>query len=169
MASRRHMLRSRHRFLALLAVLLLVLSALVNTHSANTTAAWTDGSVAKSQLSAATLGNVRNLSCFDIGTGLLGTPLLRNQLVLAWEAPEGFDDLPVKYRITWDGGLLGARGEAYVTDGSNQYDYRAVLLGQILSFDLEFNVYPEYESWVGPPKTYTATTIALLLSVTMDC
>lgn len=75
----------------------------------------------------------------------------------------------MKYRITWDGGLLGARGEGYVTDGSNQYDYRAVLLGQILSFDLEFNVYPEYESWVGPPKTYTATTIALLLSVTMDC
>lgn len=160
---------TRCRFFAVLLVLVLSLAGLSSTRMESTTAAWTEQSIASAEFSAASLGPVRALQCFDIDSGLLGTNLLRNQLLLAWDTPMGFEDRPMKYRITWDGGILGAKGEATVADGTNQYKYQAVLLGQILSFDIVFKVYPVYGTWEGPPETYTARTISLLLSVTMDC
>ena len=161
----------RRKIIAVLLVLVLSLAGLANTRIASTTATWTERSNASAQFSAASLGPVKSSSfqCFDIDSGLLGTKLLSNELLFTWDDPIGFEDRPMEYRITWDGGILGAKGEARITDGTNQYKYRAVLLGQILSFNIDFKVYPVYGTWEGPPTTYTARTISLLLSVTMDC
>lgn len=171
MAKRRFGTPPRRKIFAVLLVLVLSLAGLANTRTSSTTAAWTERSFASTQFSAATLGPVApgSFKCFDVNSGLLGTKLLSNQLLFTWDDPADFEDRPMKYRITWDGGLLGAKGEATVTDGTNQYLYKAVLLGQILSFSIDFKVYPVYGTWEGPPTTYTARTISLLLSVTMSC
>lgn len=152
-----------------LAITSALLLGVATDRISSTDAAWTDQSFTSAEFSAATLTAVDPLRCFDHESGLLGTSLLRNQLLLTWEPPSGFEDRPMSYRITWDGGLLGAKGEATVSDGSNQYRYQAVLLGQIISLSIQFKVYPIYGSWVGPPATYTAKTISLLTSITMDC
>lgn len=135
-----------------------------------TDASWTAESSRTGSFSAAKLTAVENLKCFDSkNDGLLGTPLLTNQLLLAWTPPPGLENAAVKYKVSWNGGLLGPKGEAIVEDGSTSYLYKAALLGSILSFSLEFKITPVVGTWEGPSQSYTASAISALLSITMTC
>lgn len=157
---------SRARLIGALAGVVLLVAALVGSSGliSSTDASWTDERSAAASFTALELGHIEEFECHD-SESLLG--LLRSNLQLTWEPPEGLSpDVPVEYLVEWDGGLLGERGSATVTD--TEYLYSAGF--SILDVSLDFTVRPFIESWEGDAFGFRAAKVSVLgISVRMEC
>lgn len=135
----------------------------------STMAAWTDSEEATGSFSAGQIGQVQNLQCFDRDDGLLGG-LLRQQVVLEWEPPAGFDEDLMDYEVTWNqSGLLGGQGTETTSD--SKYTYTAASLG-LVKLTARFTVKAKMKTgdWEGETQAASATSVGLLiLSVYMKC
>jgi hypothetical protein len=137
--------KKRRRATLVLASFLSVITLLLGVsvaRPAGTTANWNFQNSMVSSLTAAEVGNVSDLQCFNSEVLLqLGS----NQIQLTWNKPQGLDDAPVLYVISWveRGGLLGgvvSRGETEVSSTSFIYQLRSSLIS--LNSGVEITIYP---------------------------
>lgn len=158
-------LRRRHAGVSLGFALLAFVVALVSVKP--TAAFWTDEEFSTATITAAELGPVQDLECYDNSNGsLLGLNLLERELFLDWDAPDGISpDATIQYEVTYNRGLLLPDATEIVTDSGFRYDNAA-----LLSLGLNFRIRPVIGSWRGPVTQYLASQVSLLgLSVTVTC
>ena len=134
-----------------------------------TLAGWSDSKESQGEFSSGSLGPVRNLKCIDSGDGLL-PGLLRTQVKLEWDPPEGVDGDLISYEIYWrQTGLLG--GSRTDISDTPSYVYTASSLS-LVTLNTQFEVKAKLRtgSWVGPVGNASATSVGLILvSVYMNC